>query len=144
VFIGLHLCGPKGDGSRILLDRALALVQLDNECLVEAMLRAGMAVPDCVEELGIEYEDHTVLRPNSDEQQIYGLRAMLERGRFSCGDAAALEAAVLQKKYTIPARAFSRFGTEDGFWHAVYSTPAGVVNPVARFLEHQRRGRLAV
>ena len=56
MYLGLHLCGPKGDGSRILLDRALALLQFDNECVVQAMLRSGRAVPDCMEELGLEYE----------------------------------------------------------------------------------------
>ena len=144
MYLGLHLCGPKGDGSRILLDRALALLQFDNECVVQAMLRSGRAVPDCMEELGLEYEDHCVLDPNSDRQDLYGFRAMLERGKFSCGDAAGFEAAVLQAKHKIPARAFSRFGSGEGLWHAVYLTPAGIVNPVARFLSAQRQARVAV
>jgi hypothetical protein len=144
MYLGLHLCGPKGDGSRILLDRALALLQFDNECVVQAMLRSGRPVPDCMEELGLEYEDHCILDPNSDRQDFYGFRAMLERGKFSCGDAAGFEAAVLQVKHRIPARAMSRFGSDEGLWHAVYTTPAGVVNPVARFLSSQRQGGVAV
>lgn len=144
MFLGLHLCGPRGDGGRMVLDRALALLQFDNECVIQAMLRAGRAVPDCVEELGLRYEDHTVLDPDSDHQEFYGFRAMLERGAFSCGDAAPFEAAVLRVKHTIPARAFSQFGTQDGLWHGVYETPAGIVNPVARFLAARQQGRVAV
>ena len=144
MFLGLHLCGPKGDGSRLLLDRALALLQFDNECVLQAMLRAGRPIPDCVEELGLRYEDHTRLDPNSDHQELYGLRAMLDRGAFSCGDAAGFEAGVLQVKHRIPARAFSQFGTDDGLWHAVYETPVGIVNPIARFLAGERQRRVSV
>ena len=138
MFLGLHLCGPKGDGGRLLLDRALAMLQFDNECVVQAMLRDGRPVPDCVEQLGLVYEDHTILDPNSDRQEFYGFRQMLERRRFSCGDAAPFEAAVLRMKHGIPAHSFARFGTEDGLWHAVYQTPAGVVDPIARFLRARR------
>ncbi len=134
----LHLCGPKGDGSRLLFDRALELVQQDNEFVVQAMLRSGQRVPDSVEELGVPYRDDTRLDPNSPRQDLYGLRAMLERGSFSCGDAAPFEAAVLKVKYNIPARAFTQVGKQAGLWHAVYQTPHGVVNPIARFLAARR------
>ena len=137
--LDLHLCGPKGDGSRILLDHALAMVQLDNEFVIQAMLRAGRPVPDLIDQLGIPYRDDTVLDPDSDYQAFYGLRAMLERGSWSCGDAAPFEAAVLKCKHRVPARAFARYGTEDGFWHAVYETPRGTVDPVARFIREQTR-----
>lgn len=130
----LRLCGPKGDGSRILLDHALALVQLDNEFVVQAMIRAGRHVPDCVEQLGIPYRDDVVLDPDSEHQEFRGFRQMLEDGSWSCGEGAPFEAAVLKVKYGIPAKAFSRFGTEDGFWHCVYRTPHGIVCPVTRYL----------
>lgn len=135
----LHLCGPKGDGSRMLLDRALAMLQLDNEFVVQAMLRSGMAVPDSVEQLGIPYRDDVVLDPNSERQEFRALRQMLDYGSWSCGEGAPLEAAVLQVKYKIPARAFVRFGTDDGFWHAVYETPQGIVDPVQRYLANGGR-----
>lgn len=137
----LHLCGPKGDGSRILLDRALAMVQLDNEFLIQAMLRAGRPVPDRIDDLGIPYRDDTLLDPNSDHQAFYGMRGMLERGSWSCGDGAPYEAAVLVVKHRIPTRAFARYGTEDGFWHAVYQTQLGIVDPVARYLSQPRARR---
>ncbi len=130
----LHLCGPKGDGSRLLLDRALAMLQMDNEFVVQAMLRDGRGVPDCVEQLGIPYRDDVSLDPNSERQEFRGLRQMLEHGSWSCGEAAPFEASVLRVKFNVPARAFVRFGTEDGFWHSVYETPQGVVDPVARYL----------
>lgn len=144
MYLGLHLCGPRGDGSRMLLDMALAMLQFDNECVVQAMLRDGRHVPECMEELGLEYEDHCVLDPDSDKQDLYGFRAMMERGKFSCGEASCFEAAVLQVKHGIPARAFSRYGTDDGFWHAVYMTPAGVVNPVARYLASRSQMGVAI
>jgi hypothetical protein len=128
----------------MVLDQALALLQFDNECVIQAMLRAGRRVPECVEELGLSYEDHTVLDPDSDHQEFFGLRAMLERGVFSCGDAAPFEAAALWIKRQIPARAFSRRGTDDGLWHAVYQTPAGIVDPISRFLSGRLQGRVAV
>lgn len=138
--VRLHLCGPKGDGSRLLWDRLLEIVQQDNEYVVQAMLRAGQRVPDSVEELGIPYRDDVRLDPNSTHQELHGLRAMLERRSFSCGDAAPFEAAVLKVKYGIPAHAFSQFGTHEGWWHGVYRTPQGVVDPIARFLAARRAG----
>jgi hypothetical protein len=33
----------------------MELAQLDNEMVIEAMLRAGQSVPDTVDELGIPY-----------------------------------------------------------------------------------------
>ena len=140
--VTLHLCGPKGDGQRLLLDRALAMLQADNEYLIQAMLRSGMAVPDKVEDLGIPYRDDTLLDPNGESQHYFGYRQMLEHGSFSCGDAAPFEAAVLVVKYNIPAVAFSD-ARGNGIFHAVYRTPAGVVDPIVRF-HSARRGGLAV
>lgn len=110
------------------------MVQLDNEFLIQAMLGARRPVPDKIEDLGIPYRDDTLVDPNSDHQAFYGLRGMLEQGWWSCHGAAPFEAAVLKMKHKIPARAFTRYGSEDGFWHIVYETPLGVVDPVARYL----------
>lgn len=140
--VTLHLCGPKGDGQRLLLDRALAMLQADNEYLLQAMLRSGMAVPDKVEDLGIPYRDDTLIDPHGDSQHYFGYRQMLEHGSFSCGDASAFEAAVLVVKYQMPATAFSE-ARGDGIFHAVYRSPAGIVDPVARF-HRTRGGRVAV
>lgn len=130
----LHICGPKGDGTRLLLDRALQILQMDNEFVVQAMLRAGLVVPDCMEQLGLPYRDDTMLDPHTDRQEFRGFRQMLEYGSWSCGEGAAFEAAVLRVKYVIPAHSFAEFGKGDGKWHSVYRTPEGVVDPVFRFL----------
>lgn len=149
MFVGLHLCGPKGEGQRVLLDQALAMLQRDNEFVIQAMLRAGRPVPDCIEELGLRYVDDTVADPESGRQIFYSFRHMLERKKFSCGDAAGFEAAVLTQKFQVPARAHTKAGrprwplppgvTHHGLWHSVYETPAGEVDPVMRFLTGQRR-----
>jgi hypothetical protein len=138
----LHLCGPKGDGQRLLLDRALALVQADNEFLFQAMLRSGMAIPEKVEDLGIPYRDDTLIDPNGGSQHYFGYRQLLEHGSWSCGDAAALEAAALVVKYGLPATAFSD-PRGDGIFHALYRTSAGIVDPVARY-HAAHRGGMAV
>lgn len=145
MILELHLCGPRGDGQRHELDRALALVQLDNRFLIQAMLRAGRPVPEKVEELGILWRPPSRAEALTDRQAIRGLRAMLEHGSFSCCDAAGWEAAVLEEKYRLPARSYNvdvvppwmrrRWGAgADGLFHAAYETPRGVVDPVWRYL----------
>lgn len=135
MILELHLCGPKGAGQRQLIDRALELVQLDNQMLVQAMLKAGMPVPDRIEELGLAYQSPSLAQAQANRQAFFGYRQMLTNGWFSCGEAAAWEAAVLCEKHKVPATAFSNpiTGRDDGIFHAVYRTPTGVVDPVERF-----------
>lgn len=140
--VTLHLCGPKGDGQRLLLDRALAMLQADNEYLFQAMLRGGRPIPDKIEDLGLRYRDDTIIDPHSPRQHYYGFRQMLENGTFSCGDASAFEAAVLVIKYQMEATAFSQ-ARAPGIFHAVYRTQAGVVDPIAR-LHGAGQGGVAV
>ncbi len=136
IILELHLCGPKGDGLREELDRALALVQLDNEFVIQAMLRAGRPVPDLIEDTGLPYRPPNRREAETNRQPLHGLRAMLENGWWSCGDAGPWEAAVLSVKYNTPTRAFSLPVSDDGLSHAAYRTgPNGVVvDPVARYL----------
>lgn len=148
--IELHLCGPIGDGQRQELDAALALLQMDNEFLIQAMLSAGLHVPDTVDEMGLVWVPPSKLEAQTDRQRFFHMRDMLERRRFSCGDAAGYEAAVQRAKYGVPARAFTvdvvpdwmrktQGDAAEGLWHSVYSTPSGIVDPVGRHL--RRRGR---
>ena len=130
----LHLCGPKGDALIEELNAALALVQRDNEFLIQAMLRSGRQVPEVVEDMGIVYRPPSRSESLTDRQAIRGLRSMLEQGYFSCGDAAPWEAAVLRIKYGVAAVAFSKPLTSDGLTHGIYRTPSGVIDPVARYL----------
>jgi hypothetical protein len=141
MILEMHLCGPKGDGQRQLLDRALALVQLDNQFLIEAMLRGGRDVPDLVDDMGLQYRPPTRREAATERERFWGMRKMMEEGSFSCHDAAAYEAAVLSVKYSIPAQAFSEQLPGPGLWHGVYrSQQHGHVDPVARYLAKQGRG----
>lgn len=145
MILELHLCGPRGDGQRQEIDRGLELLQLDNQFLIQAMLRAGRAVPERVEELGIPWRPPTRTEALTERQPMRGLRAMLEHGSFSCCDAAGWESAVLAEKYRVPARPFSldvvppwmrqlQGAAADGLFHVVYQTAQGTVDPVRRYL----------
>ena len=141
MIIELHLCGPTGDGQRQELDHALALVQLDNQFVIEAMLRAGQNIPDLVDDMGLLYRPPTRREALTERERFYGMRKMMDTGEFSCHDAAAYEAAVLTVKYSLPAQAFNQPLGRGGLWHGVYRTPNhGVVDPVARHLQKQGRG----
>lgn len=140
MIVELELCGPKGAGQIELWSKLLETVQRDNEMLIEAMLRAGMQVPDTVEDLGIPYVPPTVFEARNDRQRLSGLGAMLDRRSFSCGDAAPLEAAVLVRKHGVPARAVpAMLPTKDPsgasvLLHSVYVTPYGTIDPIQRWL----------
>ena len=141
MILELHLCGPKGDGQRQLLDRALAMAQLDNQFVIEAMLRSGREVPELVDDMDLHYRPPSAAESRTERERVYAMRKMLETGEFSCHDAGAYEAAVLTTKYGIPAQAYVQPLPRSGLWHGVYrSQQHGVVDPVARFLEKQGRG----
>ena len=140
MILEFHLCGPKGDGQRQELDHGLRLLQLDNEFLIQAMLRDGRRVPDLVDDLGLRYRPPSPAEAATERERFYGLRDMVRVGEFSCQDASGWEAAVLTIKYRQPSSAFVEEIRPDGLWHAVYETPRGVIDPVARFLAKEGRG----
>ncbi len=140
MIVHLHLCGPHGEGQRRLLDSLLDVLKTDNRMLIQAMLKDGRAVPDTMEELGLEYNPPTHAEAEVGAQGLYGLAAMVERGTFSCGDAAGWESAVMEEKYRTAAIPFSRMVRSDGRWHALYRTSQGEVDPVARWLGARGRG----
>jgi hypothetical protein len=147
MLVELELCGPKGDGQVILWQRVLEIVQRDNEMLFQAMLRANKPIPQYIDELGLPYMPPSREEARGERQRISGLRGILERQSWSCGDAAALEAAAMVVLHGVPAvvRAVLLTPRQSprALLHAVYDTPAGRVDPTARWLQAQGRGHEA-
>ncbi len=134
-----HMCMPEGDGSREGYEDALEALKRDNRRVVAAMLADGQHVADTVGELGLVYVPET---PSFDASgrpvmNLYGVADMVARGTFSCGDAAAYEAAVLEEKYGVPTRLVSAPQSGNQF-HAVVVTQDGVFDPTANFLAGTR------
>lgn len=135
MLISLHLCGPHGDALRQQLERSLEILKDDNICSITAMLNAGIEVRDTVIDLGLTYEPADGPERVSAVQNFYGMADMIERTTFSCGDAAAYEAAVMQAKYGIPASILiAPQGGND--YHALYVTMNGTVDPTEEWIEH--------
>ena len=136
----LHLCMPEGDGSRESYAEGLSQIKRDNRRVIAAMLRAGIPVVDTVGELGLQYvpEQRRFGPDGRPLMDIYGIHDMVERGTFSCGDAAAYEAAVLEEKYGVVAETLS-VPQGDNDFHAVYVTSNGLVDPTANFLAGRSR-----
>jgi len=137
VIIELHLCGPKGAGMREEFSRAVALLQFDNEMLIEAMLKAGHAVPDTVDGLRVNYQPATAAEARTGRVQLRGMGSMVETGTWACGDASAYEAAVQRVKHgRLDAKAYAvDYPSQDGgLCHAVYQVDGRVIDPVSRHL----------
>jgi len=130
----LHLCMPAGDGSRDTYQHALELLQADNRRGIRAMLARGDTIPDTIGEWDLLYVPET---PRNNAQgdplmDMYWIGDCVERGTFSCGDAAAYESAVLEEKYGVPALPVSVPQADNDF-HAVVVSELGVHDPVANF-----------
>jgi hypothetical protein len=155
VILTLHLHGPPGEATRRLVSKALEAVRQDNIYVVEAMLNSGYDVPDTMWDLGVAYDPPSPNRPvfddygnliavvdevNTPTQDFWGLLDIIERGRFSCGDGAAAEAAIMQVKHGVPTRCecVAQGGYE---YHAIFFGPDGPVDPSERWLEAQARSQ---
>lgn len=138
MIVTLYMCGPKGEVMRRQLAGVLNQLKRDNRYVIQAMLRDGSEVPDNVIEADLNYvpSQHKT-DPETGEPllQFYGMKQMFDRGEFSCGDAAAFEAAVLEEKYGIPTECLS-VALADSDYHGVYVTPEGAVDPVERWLDY--------
>jgi len=134
-----HMCMPEGDGSREGYEDALEALKRDNRRVVAAMLADGQDVVDTVAELGLVYvpEQPSFDASGRPVMNLYGVADMVARGSFSCGDAAAYEAAVLEEKYGVPTRLVSAPQYDNQF-HAVVVTAGGVIDPTANFLAGTR------
>lgn len=136
-----HLCVPAGASMNETLTSYMNyVVKPDNRKVIAAMLRDGQHVPDTMAELGLRYvpEQHHI-DPATGEPiiDVYGLGPMVERGHFSCADAASFEAAVLEEKYGIPTWCMS-VPQGDNDMHAVFVTRDRLIDPTRNFLQGRR------
>lgn len=140
--ITLHLCGPPGEATRRELAQILNILKEDNRLVIQAMLKAGHHVPDTVIDLGLEYRPPIGEEIHTPHQGFYCMADMVERGTFSCGDAAAYEAAVQEEKYGIPTEVIVVPQGESEY-HALYVSPSGPVDPTENWLaaDAAARGR---
>lgn len=113
----------------------MEIVKRDNRAVIAAMLSDGQVVPDTVGELGLRYvpEQHRKDEFGQPIMNIYGLRDMVGRNTFSCGDAAAYESAVLEEKYGVPTLCVAVAQGDDDL-HALFVTVDDVIDPTANFL----------
>lgn len=129
----LHLAGPPGEATRRELQQALDIVKEDNRLIINAMLNSGFDVPDDMWDMGVVYDPPNVVEANTAAQGFFCYVDMLNNGTFSCGDAAAWEAAVLEEKYGIPTQTMiTPQGSYD--YHAIYVAPEGAVDPTDKWL----------
>ncbi len=131
MIVTCHLCMPEGDAMRSRFGDLMEIFKKDNRAVIAAMRADGTDVPDTVGDLGLQYlpELHKAdgYGPVMD---IYGLRSMVDRGTFSCGDAAAFEAAILEEKYGVPTLCIAVSQGDDDL-HAIFVTADSIVDPVA-------------
>jgi hypothetical protein len=93
----------------------------------------GIDVPDTVWELGLMYQPPQGAELKTPQQSFYCLLDMLDRNEFSCGDAAAYEAAVQEEKYD--RKAFCMCVAQgSNEYHAIYVTENGPVDPTENWL----------
>jgi len=134
--ITLHLYAPNGEAKRRLLNKLLRIVQDDNRLVINGLMNSGLPVADTMSDLGLTYKPPGAEEANTPDQGFFGVVDLVERGTFSCGDAAAWEAAVLEEKYGIPAEAqIVAQGATD--YHAIVITPNGVYDPTEAWIEAQ-------
>lgn len=134
MLLTFHLCMPAGDGSRDTYQQGLEMTQDDNRRVLRAMMQRGDEIPDTIGEWDLVYQPEQ-RRTNANGEplmDLYGIGPCVERGAFSCGDAAAYEAAVLEEKYGVPALPVSVPQADNDF-HAVVVSELGVHDPVANF-----------
>lgn len=135
----MHMCMPSGDAMRHRFSELMEVMKADNRAVIRAMLDDGMDVPDTVAELGLRYvpAQHRLDAHGQPIMDVYGLRDLVAMGTFSCGDAASLEAAVLEEKYGMPAVCLAVAQGDDDL-HGVFATSDGIVDPVANYLTGTR------
>jgi len=147
VIIVSHLHGPPGECTRRLVTSTLEQIRMDNVWVLQAMKAAGQQLPDNLWDLGVVYDPPHPHRPvvnargqvvghvdevHTPQQDFYGVSDVLERGRFSCGDGAPLEAALLTVLHGTPTKCecVAQGGIE---YHAIYYTPEGPIDPSERW-----------
>lgn len=130
----MHMNTPTGELTRRFLTRLLNVCKDDNRLLINALLNNGVEIPDKIGELGLVYNPPSPDEANDDSQGFYGLAHILQRGEFSCGDAAAYEAAVREEKYGEPTEVMC-VAQGPYEYHAIYVWRGGAVDPTEDWLE---------
>ena len=138
MIVTLHMCGPEGEVLRRQLAEALNMLKDDNRYVINAMLNSGEHVPDTVIDADLDYEPSQHMKAVHGEptQEFFGMKRMFEMGTFSCGDAAAYEAAVQEEKYGVPTEVIVTPTTGDSDYHALYVTPEDVVDPTENWFRY--------
>lgn len=133
-----YMCGPQGEALRQQMTNALNMLKRDNRYVINAMLNSGVHVPDTVIEADLNYvpSRHEWTTSGEPRQTLYGMKAMFDSGEFSCGDAAAYEAAVQEEKYGIPTECIGVPTYNDDDYHGIYVTPYDVVDPTENWLRY--------
>lgn len=135
MIVTAHLCMPPGEPMRQSWTRLANLVREDNRYVIASMLADGRPIPDRIEDWGLRYvpEVHRRLPNGEPALDAYGIRALQARGTYSCLDACALEASIINEKYGSWAYCQSVAQGDDDY-HGVYITRWGAMDPVARVL----------
>jgi len=140
--VTLNLHSPPGEATRRLITRALNVLKEDNRYVINAMLNSGMEIPTSMWDMGLAYNPPTAEEANTPEQKFWGISDMMSRKEFSCGDAAACEAAILEELYEIPTELITvAQGAYE--YHALYVTPEGPVDPSEDWVEMARKSGIS-
>jgi hypothetical protein len=137
VIVTLNLHSPPGEATRRLITRALNVLKEDNRYVINAMVNGGMEIPWNMWDMGLVYDPPTADEANTPEQAFWGISDLMQRKKFSCGDAAACEAAIIEEVFdisteiiTVPQGAYE--------YHALYLTPDGPVDPSEDWIARAR------
>jgi hypothetical protein len=105
--------------------------------VINAMLNSGMDVPWNMWDMGLVYNPPTADEANTPKQSFWGISDMLARKEFSCGDAAALESAIVEELFDVPTEILC---VPQGAYeyHALYLTPEGPVDPSEDWIAQAR------
>lgn len=153
MIITSHLHGPPGEATRRLVTLTLEKHRMDNLWVLQAMIRAGHQLPDNLWDLGVVYDPPHPKRPvvndrgqvvgyvdevHTPQQEFFSYGDVIERRRFSCGDGAPLEAALVTALTGTPTKCecVAQGGIE---YHAIYYTPDGPVDPSERWKQRYQR-----
>jgi hypothetical protein len=140
--ISLFLHTPPGDVTRRFVADMLETLKNNNRLIINGWMNSKQPVPNTVWDLGLMYKPPTDAEANTPYQRFYNVLDMQDRNQFSCGDAAAYEAAVQEEKYgkaaevsVVPQGPFQ--------YHAIYISENGPVDPTENWLKKyaRRQGR---
>lgn len=137
MILTLNLHSPRGEATRRLITRALNVLKEDNRYVINGMVNAGMDLPWNMWDMGLVYNPPDAEQANTPEQAFWGISDLLARKEFSCGDAAACEAAIVEELFDIPTEIIT---VPQGAYeyHALYLTPEGPVDPSEDWIERAR------